>query len=51
MIGKSGVIDGECRIDNEVSQNLLNDLKKLDWPPSDEGFLFKQFYLIEKANH
>ncbi len=50
MIGKSGVTDGECRIDNEVSQNLLNDLKQLDWPPSDEEFILKQFYLIRKGN-
>lgn len=49
-ISKSGVTDGECRIDNEVSQNLLNELKQLDWPPSDEEFILKQFYLIRKGN-
>jgi hypothetical protein len=50
MIGKNGVTDGECRIDNQVSIQLLNDLKQLNWPSSEEGFMFKQFYLVENAN-
>lgn len=50
MIGKEGVTDGECRIDNEVSIELLNSLKQLDWPSSEEAFMFKQFYLVEKTD-
>jgi len=50
LIGKTGVIDGECRINNQVSTQLLNDLKQLNWPSSDEGYMFKQFYLIEAAD-
>lgn len=46
MIGKIGVTDGECRMGNKVSVELLNALKQLDWPSSNEGFMFKQFYLI-----
>jgi hypothetical protein len=47
MIGKNGVTNGECRVGNEVSVELLNALKQLDWPSSYEGFMFKQFYLIQ----
>lgn len=50
MIGKDGVTDGECRIGNQVSIQLLNDLKQLNWPSSDEGFMLKQFYLVKKAD-
>jgi len=50
MIGKNGVADGECRIDNQVSTQLLNDLKQLNWPSSEDGFMFKQFYLVENAD-
>lgn len=50
MIGKNGVSDGECRINNNVSGQLLENLKKLNWPSSDEGFMFKQFYLVKKGD-
>lgn len=50
LIGKTGVIDGECRINNQVSTQILNDLKQLNWPSSDERYMFKQFYLIEAAD-
>lgn len=50
LIGKNGIADGECRVNNQVSSQLLESLKQLNWPSSDEAFLFKQFYLISKAN-
>lgn len=50
MIGKNGVTDGECRIDDQVSTQLLNDLRQLNWPSSEEGFMFKQFYLVKKTD-
>lgn len=49
MIGINGITDGECRVDNQISIPLLNDLKQLNWPSSEEGFMFKQFYLVKKA--
>lgn len=49
VIDANGVSDGECRINNNVSPQLLASLKKLDWPPSNEGFMLKQFYLIKKT--
>lgn len=50
-IGINGVVDGECRVDNHVSIQLLNNLKQLSWPSSKEGYMFKQFYLIKMAAH
>lgn len=50
MIGKNGISDGECRIQNKVSGQLLEHLKQLNWPSSDEGFIFKQFYLVKRSD-
>lgn len=50
MIGAGGVSDGECRINNIVSEQLLANLKRLPWPSSNEGYLYKQFYLIKKSD-
>lgn len=47
MIGRNGIIDGECRVNNQVSIEVLNNLRQLSWPSSEEGFMFKQFYLVE----
>lgn len=44
----NGDVDGECRINNEVSQEILAELKKLNWDKSQTGYLFKQFYLLRK---
>lgn len=49
MIGKNGISDGECRIGNKVSGQLLENLKRLNWPTSNEGFMLKQFYLIKRS--
>jgi hypothetical protein len=48
MVNNKGSIDGECRLNNQVSEELLSDLKQLNWPASEKGFLFKQFYLVKK---
>ncbi|MFK7747372.1 MAG: DUF6348 family protein [Kordia sp.] len=48
LIGKNGVLDGECKLENKVSTELLNKLKTIEWPVSGEGYLFKQFYIIKK---
>jgi len=50
-IGINGVVDGECRVDNQVSIQLLNNLKQLSWPSSEEGYMFKQFYLVKTVSH
>lgn len=47
MIGANGAIDGECKINNIVSAEVLNNMKKLDWTPAAEQYLFKQFYLVK----
>ena len=51
MISSKGTIDGECRLNNQVSEALLENLKLLDWPSPEKGFLFKQFYLIKKTKY
>ncbi|MGH1384689.1 DUF6348 family protein [Kordia sp.] len=48
IIGNNGVLDGECKLGNKVSIELLNQLKTIEWPASGEGYLFKQFYIIKK---
>jgi hypothetical protein len=46
LIGKNGVASGECKLHNQVSDDLLSELKKLSWPSTEESFMFKQFYLV-----
>lgn len=48
MVEKDGVKEGECRINNAVSADLLLQLQKLAWPVAEEKFMFKQFYLVDK---
>ncbi|WP_445712471.1 DUF6348 family protein [Flavobacterium sp.] len=50
MVGPNGVTDGECRLGNEVSIELLDALKKIDWPKQSDSFMFKQFYLVKQDN-
>lgn len=47
-VSPNGEITGECRLNNEVSQEILTELKKLKWGKSQTGYLFKQFYLLKK---
>lgn len=48
MIMNNSIVDGECKLGNQVSIELLNQLKNIDWPVSEKGYLFKQFYIIKK---
>lgn len=48
-INPNGEIDGECRFNNEISQEILTELKKLNWEKSQTAYLFKQFYLLKKS--
>jgi hypothetical protein len=47
LINKDGVVDGECRIDNQISFELLKLLKVMNWPKAADRFIFTQFYLVE----
>lgn len=45
---ESGIISGECRVNNEISQAIMDELKKLDWKTDSSSYMFKQYYLIKK---
>lgn len=47
-VKQDGEVDGECRFNNEISQEVLTELKKLNWEKSQKGYLFKQIYLLKK---
>jgi hypothetical protein len=46
-VSKTGIVDGECRINNQISQEALNEIKKLEWKVSETGYIYKQFYLVK----
>lgn len=48
-VNPNGEIAGECRFNNEISQEVLTELKKLNWEKSQTGYVFKQFYLLKKS--
>jgi hypothetical protein len=48
-VSKNGEVEGECRFNNEVSEEVLSELKKLSWGKNQTDFMFKQFYLIKKT--
>lgn len=50
-VDKTGGVNGECRINNEVSGELLDEIKKLDWKTGAKGYMFKQLYLIAKRKN
>lgn len=48
MVPASGYPHGECRVDGTVSRRLADKLAALDWPRSEEGYMFKQAYVLRK---
>lgn len=48
LLGPDGIEDGECRINNFVSYELLKELQKLQWPVTTDKLIFSQFYLVQK---
>lgn len=49
MVGQN-VIEGDCKISNNNSLDMLASLKLLTWPASNSEFMFKQVYLIQKGH-
>jgi hypothetical protein len=39
-------IEGELRLDGEVSPALKRQLRSMTWPTSDEPYMLKQFYVL-----
>lgn len=48
LLEENGISDGECRLNNVVSFELPDNLKKLQWPSVTEKSIVRQFYLVVK---
>ena len=48
VVAPNGTIHGECRNDGKTSEVLLSTLKKLSWPSTSTGYMFKQAYVLRK---
>jgi hypothetical protein len=48
IMAAPGAIDGECRVDGQVSAPILNALKRLPWPKT-APYMFKQSYILKAA--
>ena len=46
LLGENGLEDGECRINNELKLEALEELKNLDWPKLESACMYKQFFVI-----
>jgi hypothetical protein len=42
-------VQGECRLDGQVSRQVLDRMVTFDWPRSQTGYVFKQFYVLVPA--
>jgi len=38
-------VQGECRINGDISESTFDELKVLEWPDSSD-YLLKQFYIL-----
>lgn len=47
-VSQEGEIQGECYLNNEVSREVFDKIKELNWTKGDSPYMFKQFYLIKK---
>lgn len=41
-----GTVEGECRLNGTPSDQVFSALKKLPWPSSESGYMFKQAYVV-----
>ncbi len=48
-VNPTGLIEGECRFDGKPSSEVVAALKRLSWPPTGTGYLFKQAYVLAVA--
>jgi hypothetical protein len=48
IVDEGGKAKGECRIDFEIIQVLVDGLAELDWPVIAELYIVKQLYVITK---
>lgn len=45
-VNETGKFKAECRLNGQVSEDILNKLHEVDWPKSETGYMLKQFYLV-----
>lgn len=46
VVGDAGELDGECRLNAQLSSNILSVLNEMSWPLSESPYMFKQYYVI-----
>jgi hypothetical protein len=47
---RAGAVDGEFRIDGEVSEKLKQIALKVAWPNASDSYMLKQFYVLIPAS-
>jgi hypothetical protein len=49
IVDADGSVKGECRLDDAVSPAILDAARKFPWPKPVKGYMFKQYYIVEKT--
>jgi hypothetical protein len=42
------VAGGECRVDGVISTDAMTAIRSFRWPPTQDHYLFKQFYILRR---
>jgi hypothetical protein len=48
VIDSHGEIEGECRVDGQLSASILSALKTLPWPKGDTQYMYKRSYVFQR---
>jgi Family of unknown function (DUF6348) len=46
MAVQPGGVQGECRLDGQVFPKILERAAQFDWPRTQAGYMFKQYYVL-----
>jgi hypothetical protein len=46
MVVQPGGVQGECRLDGQVFPKILERAAQFDWPRTQAGYMFKQYYVL-----
>jgi hypothetical protein len=50
VLRKGGPIEGECRVDGQVSDELCRIAKAFDWPAPTTTYMLKQYYVLRPSS-